>query len=384
VKPVTIPGLVALAGGLAAASFLGAGCNLQWSPYAAKVGTTVITPAQLDDDLHQASSNTMFRCLLGRSNATGSRLNGAGTSTYDSTFVSYVLTNLIDSDVAHSVASTAGISESVAARALARSQVDRAFASELSSTQCGPATTDLLSSLGTSLASSFVQLQLDEDALAARDAHISLTAAGVTAYERSHAAATRESCISGLFVKTKSGAHLAERALRSGESLMTVVTKYAPSQIASKGALGCYTSSQLSGISTTIEKPVAAARIGATLAPVLYQGAYLVLQVTSRPYEPVVAALDQIFTTYAPSFSKAIRSAVERAHVQVNPQYGRWTTAAAGSGAVATGFGGRVEPNAAPAAGDLLNGSAVRAKATSTASSGLPTSDTAPAGNGPG
>jgi hypothetical protein len=357
VKRVTIRGSLALAAGLTVAAVLGSGCNLQWSPYAAKVGSTVITPAQLDADLHQASSNTYFRCLLRSSQVAGPRLEGAGTSTYDSTFVAYILTNLVDAQVAREIVARDGLTEPPSARTLARGQVESSLGNGLVSTHCGLSTVNLIGQLG-SLGTALVQQQLDEDALAAHDLHVTLTPAGILAYEHAHRSTTQEACISGLFLSTKAKALKVVGLWRGGESLANLIPTYSPSQAAAHGSLGCYTPSQLAGIDPVIERRVGAASLGSILAPIHYQSSYAVLQVTSRPFEPPIAALNEIFTTAASKFSNEIRQAVRNADVQVNPQYGRWTVSPATPGAAASGFGGRVEPNNGPSPQFLLKSSA--------------------------
>lgn len=339
---------------LASLSLGSSACNLQWSPYAAKVGSKVITPATLDGALKQASSNSGFTCLLERSNNNQYRLTGAGTSTYDTSFADYVLTNLIDADVAHDIVVREGLVEPSGARTLASSQVSDALSSELSDSECGTSATDLLKQLKGTIADSFVQLQLDEDALAAHAAHISLTASGITSYELAHPKTTKETCISGLFAKTKKDATTVETKLKAGVSITSLASKYSPSQVATKGVLGCYTKSSLAGISSAIEKAVATAAVGSTSKPVSYEGAYLVMRVTSRPYEPLVDALDSIFTSNSKAFSSVIETGVKATHVEVNPEYGKWVMAA-GPTTTSEGFGGRVEPNSGPATKYVLN-----------------------------
>jgi hypothetical protein len=363
---------------------LGSGCNVQWSPYAAKVGSNVITPAQLDGALKVASTNKDFECLLEHSSTGGYRFEGSGSDTYDSSFAAFVLTNLIDTKVAHSVVQSAHLAESPTALAMAKSQVDSAFSGELES-ECGTSEPDLLAQLGPSLANSFVQLQLDEDALAARAADVPLTVAGIETYERAHASTTQESCLSGLFLKTTATGKVVARLLEHGASLSSVLAKYSPSS-SGNGALGCYTTAQLTSISPAIEKAVVPAAVGATVGPITYGStsgtAYVVLQITSRPFEPVVDGLDQIFTTYSTAFSSAVAAGIRRAAIQVNPQYGTWTTKAASSGTSSTsstsgssGFGGRVEVPSGSPMEFVLNPKAVQgplrtAPSSSTGSSG--------------
>lgn len=336
-------------------------CNLQWSPYAAKVGTAVISPSQLDNALRAASGNSGFRCLLERSSSTGYRLEGAGQDTYDSSFAAFVLTNLIDAKVARSVVASAGISEPASARALAQQQVIAAFQSELSQSQCGGTGASIANGLGAELTGSFVQLQLDEDALAAHVAHVSLTTEGLTAYAKAHPATTRQSCLSGIFVRSRATASHVEGLLKNGASFSSLVGKYSIQQGAasSNGALGCYTSPQLTQVGPAVEKAVAAASVGSATPPVSYQGAYLILLVTSRPFESPVELLNQLFSQYATAFSAAISRGVRHTSVTVNAKYGKWVI---GSKAASTsaGFGGKVVPSKAPAAGLLLNPSVVR------------------------
>jgi hypothetical protein len=320
----------------------------------------VITPGRLDTDLRQASSNAAFRCLLEKTSTSGYRLEGTGTSTYDSGFVSYVLTNLIDSDIAHALVRSHGLSEPASARAFAAAQVESAFATELSDTSCASPSTDVVRQLGSSLSGSFVDLQLDQDALAAYDSNVPLTTAGLEAYERAHPSSTTEACLSGVFAKSKATASTIEAALKSGKSLASVLAKYSPSQSSSKGVLGCYTASTLAGISSAIEAATAQAPIGAISAPVSYQGSYLVLIVTSRPFEPIIDALDAMFTTEATRVSNQIASAVGHTAVQVNPQYGTWRATKTSSSS--SGLGGIVRPNQAPPDSDLLNAGAVHGR----------------------
>ena len=354
-------GPVALVVALALAA---SACNLQWSPYAAKVGAAVISPSQLDNALKSASSNSSFRCLLEKSSASGYRLQGAGQDTYDASFVAFVLTNLIDARVARSVVQSAGIAEPASARALAREQVVAAFQSELGQAQCPGTGTAVADGLGAELTGSFVQLQLDEDALAAHVAHVPLTTAGLTAYARAHPATARESCLSGIFVKTKTAAHEVEGLLRHGASFASLVPKFSVQQGAatSNGALGCYTNPQLVQVGAAVEKAVAAAAVGGITAPVSYQGTFLILLVTSRPFESPAQLLNQLFSQYATAFSTAISRGVRHTSVTVNAKYGRWVT---GPKAVSTsaGFGGKVVPHKAPASDLLLNPSVVQGKA---------------------
>lgn len=344
---------------------LGAGCNLQWSPYAAKVGSSEISPATLDGALKAANASNGFRCLLEHSTTGGFRLKGAGTDTYDSAFSAYVLTNLIDENVARALVHRRRLLEPPSAHLLAAEQVSAAFSSELSSSGCGTAApSSILSSLGSTLAASFVSLQLDEDALAARAAGVTLTPGALVAYERSHPASTRDSCLSGIFVKSDAIARKVKRRLVAGASFVALVDRYSPTQAATRGVLGCYGGAQLTSISPAISAAVAAAAVRAPIGPIPYRGSFLVLVVTRRPFEPAVDVLNVLFAAHSAAFSLAITRAVRASHVAVNPQYGRWSQGTSATTSLA-GFGGRVVPLRGPHTAYVLNESAVRARASS-------------------
>lgn len=346
---------------LAAAALVLGGCGLNWSGYAANVGQSQISPGELESALHGASSDAPFRCLLERSSTSGYRLSGTGTNTYDSAFVAFILTNLIDADVAHRLIESRKLREPASARPLARAQIEDAFASEVASASCGSSGEDLLSGLGRGLAGSFINLQLDEDALAARAVGVTLTPAGLSAYERAHPAATTEACLSGLFLKTPGTATTVKAKLAAGASFASVVAKFSPTQVATGGRLGCYTASSLDSISPQIESDASHARLHVPLGPISYEGSYLVIEVTSHRPEPLVDALDAIFTAHPRSFSTAIRKAVRRSRIVVNPQYGVWTESATASTSL-SGFGGHVRPLDGPPLTAVLNLGALRGK----------------------
>lgn len=351
-------GRLAIAASAIALGVAATGCNVDLSPYAATVGPQVISRATLDADVKAIGNDAGFRCLLERATGTtGYRLFGAGTDTYDSEFVAYVLTNLIDTEIAQRYVASHHLTATSSARTLANEELDSTFTSELQSDGCGTTSAALVAGLGRSLADDFADLQLDEVTIAAVAAHVTLTDAGLGAYEAANPATTRQSCIEGLFVKTAADGAAAASALRHGHSIASVISKYALGQ-SNSGSLGCYTRATLRSIEPALERSVAATPVGKVATPVSFDGAYLVVEVTSRPFEPVLDALSTLFTSEEPVFSSAISAASRRATVAVDPAYGRWETGAATSGTQQSGFGGRVVPASGPAAGLELNAAA--------------------------
>lgn len=353
--------------GLLALCLFASSCNLQWSSYAARVGGTEVSQAQLSSALKRASHDSSFSCLLEGSATGGYRLEGTGTGTYDSAFAAFILTDMIDSQIASDVVRAKHLITSKAAYQLAYQQVDQALGNQASQAGCSTTSRSPLAGLGSSLAASFARLQLDEDALAAARAGVSLTQAGIRRYEASHQSLTRERCISGIFVKQKATADSIERALGSGASFSSEVAKYAKSATSSAGPLGCYTLAQLAGISPQLAGAVSSGPIGKGLPAVYYQSsngaAWLVTEVTSEPFQPTAAVLNELFSAESTAFEKAIRSSEPSLQVSIDPRYGTWVPASTKKSAATAGFGGRVVPPKCPPIRFVLNGSTVRGKA---------------------
>ncbi len=349
---------------LGAAAMLGTACNAQLSPYAAKVGGSVITQSQLNTDLEKAANDTSFRCLLESTDPTaGYRLQGAGTDTWDSGYVAFVLTHLIDAEAAAQAVKAHHIAEPGSARGLAAAQVSAGLSSELVSSRCAISSASLEHDLGTSLIPNFVTLQLDEDALVAHAAHISLDSAGLATYEHEDPSANQEVCLSGIFVKTMADGDTVAKLAREGKSFSGLVTKYstAPSGTSSTGALGC---SVLSGLSQTpaIEKAVADTKTGSVTAPLAFTSGstkYIVLEVTGRELQPPLDALNTLFSSGATVFTAAISSTVHHVYISVNSKYGTWETNATASKSN-NGFGGEVVPPSGPELRFLVNPAATR------------------------
>ncbi len=354
--------------GLAGLTLLGlaaSACNLQWSPYAARVSGHVVSTGELDSALHHASRDTAFRCLLEGASSSGYRLEGSGSDTYDSAFAAFILTDLVDSQIAYSAVRAEHIRLPADGMSLARSQVESALTSQATQSGCAAGAKDVLAGLGPSLSASFIRLQLYEDALAAKAAHVALSPAGILSFEHSHAIATRASCLTGVFVASKATADKIVSEVAAGKSFSSIVAHYAKSPGSSGGQLGCYTGNQLRSISPAIAAAVAAGRTGQVLKPVYYRGssgaAYLVAMVTSRRFEPFTAALDQLFATESGAFAKAITSEASHLQISVDARYGSWSAMRGAKSSA--GLAGRVVPPSGPKLSLVLNPSAVQGKA---------------------
>lgn len=368
-KSVThIAGPLAVAAALTAASVLSTGCNASLSPYAAKVGNTTITPAQLNASLTGAYGNTSFRCLLENTASTGYRFHGAGTDTWDSQYVNFVLTNLIESAVVRSALSANHVVPTATARAIVTSELEQQFSSELSDSHCGGTGPSVLGELKSTLTPSFVDLRLGELSLAAKAQHVQLSDGGIAAWESTHRTENEEACLSGIFAKSASVAQHAYNLSKSGTPFATLLKRYStpPSGVPSTGVLGCYTSSELTEIGASVASAVAQTATGSLSKPITDQGQTILLDVTSRPLQPVADAVSLIIGLGTSAYTSAIER-VERAEgVTVDPAYGRWVpTTTAGD------LGGKLVSPTAPAADFLVNENATRGSFVKAPSSAL-------------
>jgi hypothetical protein len=338
-------------------------CNLNWSPYAAKVGSATITTSQLNDAVAKAASDRPFTCLLQQGGQT--HIVGAGAHTYDSGFVAFVLNELINARIGASAARAAHVPVSSLAYSFARTQVAGAFTTQLASARCAGSSSLLLKGLNGTLTPSFVSLMAEEDAIAAHAAHVTLTDAGIQHYEVAHPAATQQNCLVAIAVASKATAGVVERELRNGASFSSLVTQYdkASSLVPPTGQVGCGTLADLAN-QPTIASAVAKTAVGHVTSPISLQGQYVILEVSSRPYVPVASALEVILTAETGVLKATLSGTERRESVQLDARYGTWRlTPSTGSSGPA--LNGQVVPPTGPPAAFLLNQRAVYGPATS-------------------
>lgn len=371
-RPVRIRSLTRPVGALAVAAALvvvaagASACNLQLSPYAARVGTVTITPGELDGALSKAASDEPLTCLL-QAGGQAKRFKGAGTDTYDSAFAAFVLGDLIDAQLSDDAVHDESIAVTPAARTLASSQVSGIFGNELVESRCGISGTTLVDQLGPTLEQSFERLQVDEDVIVARAAHISLTTASISAYETKHPKLFQESCLDAIDVKTAADAKSVENKLKAGASFSSLAAKddKGSTLVAANGEVGCGTEAQLAG-SGAVAPAVEKTATGHVTAPVSFDSQYLVLLVTSRPDEPASEAIGTLVTSEQHALVAALSVVIHHTKVQVDPKYGTWKPGAANASGTSTALSGRVVPPTGPAIGDVLNESATEGTETPT------------------
>jgi hypothetical protein len=308
------------------------GCNLQLAPYAAIVDGSTISQGQLNQALAKIAADPGYICsaLSGASIP----VQGAGSSTYDSRFARLVLATLIRVRAAAAAVEREHIEVTPFLTGLVGPQLIEQFGPN-TQTGCTASGTKVLDSLGTSLHNSVVQLGDDLYALQAHADGLSLTLAGVQAYEAAHPAAARSVCLSLIEVATAKLAATLRTEIEHGASFATLATKNSTSQTASQGgALGCAGEliiAEPAVLPTQIYQALPA-RPGVVSAVVPYQGDYYLFEVTGLNAEsPSQLAVDLIDSDPKP-IGTILTQLDQTASVQIDPAYGSWGGADAPGG----------------------------------------------------
>ncbi|MGH9291181.1 MAG: peptidylprolyl isomerase [Acidimicrobiales bacterium] len=317
-----------MAATVALLSGLAAGCNANWSPYAAKIGGSTITPSSLDGALKSVAGDAGYLCLLG-----GGRqipVKGSGDGTYAATFASGVLTNLVRSQIVEQLVRARNLPIPSSTQGVAAQQLQQSLASELSSeTSCAGQTgqaAGVWRDLRGAYRDDLVDYQAAEDALAAASAGTSLRPSDLARYAAAHPSLTSQYCLSVIEVRSRAEVSRLRSAIAGGESFAAAAKAHSidPSSAAAGGSIGCVLSSQLvaplSGMVTSLS-------VGAVSRPVKYQSSFLLLLVTSRRTESGATIVAQLFTGAQSAFNKALTEAIRKAHVLVSPAYGHWSLA---------------------------------------------------------
>ncbi len=322
---------------------LASGCNANWSPYAARVGTATISAGTLDGALTSISSDKGYSCLVGG----GAPLSGAGTSTFSQTFVGFVLTNLIRSQVVQQEAERQHLPEPSSVVPVATAQLRASVAQALAQDpSCGSAAT-AWSGLSSSYRAELVHYQVAEDALAAHAEGTSLTAGDLSRFAASHPSLSQASCVSVIELTSLAEAATIRRALEKGASFSTEAHRYSKdaNSAAAGGAIGCVVPGQLI---QPLGPVVSRLAPGTVSAPVKFQTDYLLLLVTSRHSQPLSSLVAQLFANARTAFGQLLDEAIRSTTIAIDPRYGSWSEAPATFGQVEPPKGppSRFVPNA--------------------------------------
>lgn len=308
---------------------------------AATVGGSSISRQALDSDLSAIASSANYTCFLSeeRQLAGGGRLPflGAGTASvkggvYDTTFVDAWLGSMITDRVEaravalHGLRLTAGdvsAAKSILSRRISGvlSEYARDVGSELPG--CGGTGPAVLSSLPGWFVTEQSRAEADQAVLAARAAGAGLSPSSVVAYFRGHRREFDRDCLSVIVLKTLPSAARVERALAGGATFAAEASSASETSgsAAHGGAVGC---GLLAG--SFLSSSVATLRVATASEPLNGEGAYWIVEVTSRKTVPLSSVRSTVVTTIVDAgqarANAELTASLERTPVSVDPRYG--------------------------------------------------------------
>lgn len=347
--------LVVLAGGIAAAAFT-------VPSNAATVNSQAISQSSLNADLAAISASPQYQCYLDAQIVvqTGGRaslppIDGVGTGTYNSTFVSYWLTRMINATLVRQLAERHGASVTASDRAAARTEVLQSIQGTLSQVsgsqyECQVSPTSVLASLPASFVNRQVEDQAYTDALLSHGS-ASLGEVALRRYFAAHASEFDTICVSGILVSSQAKATQLRSQIESGTPFAQVAgaNSLDTATAAKGGALGCFGATSSSY--AAVRQDVGSLAVGQVTQPLASSGGnYVLLQVTSRrpaTFSKVRSAVRQAVLSSGQVRARAVlTTAAKRASVAVNPTYGQWNPAAVSRG---------VLPPKSPPASEVLS-----------------------------
>ena len=310
----------ALAAVALAASLL-SGCNASASPYAARVGSATISRGTLDAMLSGIQASRGYRCLF----TGGTKLTGVGTDTWSATYARFVLTNLIQAEIAEQAAAARHLSEPAWLEGAATVQLQQSIAQGLTQApSCGTAQA-VWAGLDAAYKANLVRYQVAEDVLAGSAEKASLSPAGLAKFAAAHPSLSEQVCLSVIEVRSKAEAASLRTAIAGRKaSFASEAKKHSidSTSAGAGGAIGCLTTSQLV---SPLGPVVGALSPGTVSSPEPFRNTYLLLLVTSSSRLSDTALVSAIFVAAHQQYANIVAEAAKTYQIVVDPQYGTWS-----------------------------------------------------------
>lgn len=324
-------------------------CDASFTPYAARVDGTTISSGSLSDALQAISTDSALRCFLAASSENESgqstvSIEGAGSGTYDASFVAAQLTALIKEVTLVQAAGGLGLHATPAALSLAASRLTEEFTAP-SGSGCSASGATLLGDLAPSYRNLLINLEANQDVIAAHLAGTTLSTSGLQAYAAAHPNSTSLACVSAILLSSLAEATSARHEIVAGASFATVAKAKSLDQSSapSGGVLGCHAVTDFAApLDTDLEK----LPTGTLSPPLKFGSQYVLLEVTARQAPTANEVLDALVNSVGTAENTLVNKASGHDQVSVDPRYGRWERSD-GSWSVV--------PPQGPAAADLPN-----------------------------
>ena len=299
-----------------------AGCEAQITPYAARVGGTTISSGQLDDALRAIADDPGYRCQIVEQTG-GQPIEGAGASTYASTFSADALTGLIEMAAVHADVVRRGLhGDAGLLGALTRAQLAAGF-SPAPSSSCPQSGASVVAALTPAYRAQLLRFQSDQDLLAAQQAKVVLTRPAAAAFARSHPRVASLACVAVIVVRTRAQALALDARLMAGADFATLARQRSidPASAAKGGEIGCDLPGDFSGAVASVLEGLA---VGEVSRPVAVSGVYALLTVRSRRPASALQVAEAMVDPALAAVAGDVAAITGRAQVVVDPRYGRW------------------------------------------------------------
>jgi hypothetical protein len=338
-----LPAALASLAALCALMFALSGCNVRFSPYAAVVNGSVIPQSQLRNALVAVVNDAGYKCSIEAGGT--SHILGAGQGTYNATFAAQMLSILIQDKVVREDVARMRLAEPSSLEAAALAQLELASTPASGCTGSGAS---VLAAFPTWYRQVLIRFQEDEDALSAHLAGTSLGQGALDAYVARHRAAMTQACVSVIETSSKATALSLRSQIHSLASFASVARAHSvdTTTAANGGVIGCVPDADFNPPLNTV---LAGLKVGTVSSPVPFSSDWLLLLVSQRQKETYQQVIQSLVSEELHSLNTVFPHLLATAKVEVDPQYGTWST----KGTLA-----RVKANAGPPAKIVPNAGA--------------------------
>jgi hypothetical protein len=346
-----LPAALASLAALCVLMFGLSGCNVRFSPYAAVVNGTEISQSQLSDALAAVANNAGYKCSIASSGT--DHIVGAGQGTYNATFSAEVLSILIQDKVVRQDVSRMRLPEPPSAEPAAVAQLEQASTPQ---SGCPGSGASVLAAFPVWYRELLVQFQEDEDALSAHLAGTTLSPGTLDAYVARHGAAMTQACVSVIEIGSKATALSLRSQILHGASFATVAKAHSIDSTTAPqgGVLGCIPDTDFNPPLNTV---IAGLTVGRISSPVSFSSDWLLLLVSQRQRETYQQLISSLVAQELGRLNKVFPRFLGSAKVEVDPQYGTWSTKGTLARVQAnSGPPAKIVPNAGANAGPTASG----------------------------
>ena len=297
-------------------------CDSTATPVAARVNGSEISVPTLLGALRSIANNSAYRCLISQDSSSVA-YSGTGSDTYAASFVSGVLSLLIDQRALRlSLRSDKSTTSSLAASVAKQTLIDQYSPS--SGSACSATGQQVLSGFTSTYRNEAIQFQADEDTLAARSQGVVFDQKGLSVYAKAHLAQTSLACTAAILVASKARATALAIQINGGANFAAIAKANSLDQTsaASGGSLGCDLPGQFASPLDTI---VAGLPVDKLSSPIAFNGSFVLILVTKREPAPLADVGELLLSSAAVTKAQSeVNAIANHASVSVDPAYGKW------------------------------------------------------------